>query len=123
MKFRIDDTSPIPIYEQIKNGIIQMIALGDFKENEKIPSVRDIAVALKVNPNTVSRAFTELIKEKIIYTKRGIGNFVGNGAEDLCKKKVYKRVLSNINQELTILKKAGFDKKAIEQIINDMRSK
>ena len=64
------------IYLQIADYVCDKIQLGDYKEEEKIPSVRELAVALEVNPNTVMRAYDFLQQQDIIFTKRGMGFFV-----------------------------------------------
>lgn len=63
------------IYLQIADYVCDKIQLGNYKEEEKIPSVRDLAVALEVNPNTVMRAYDYLQQQDIIFTKRGMGFF------------------------------------------------
>lgn len=63
------------IYLQIADYVCDRIQLEDYKEEEKIPSVRDLAVILEVNPNTVMRAYDYLQQQNIIYTKRGMGFF------------------------------------------------
>jgi DNA-binding transcriptional regulator YhcF (GntR family) len=68
-----------PIYMQIADYFCENILTREWKENEKIPSVREIAVQVEVNPNTAIRAYTFLQEQGIIYNKRGIGYFV---AED-----------------------------------------
>ncbi len=65
-----------PIYMQIADNFCENILLQKWKSNERIPSVRDIAVTLEVNPNTAMRAFVYLQEKDIIYNKRGIGYFV-----------------------------------------------
>jgi DNA-binding transcriptional regulator YhcF (GntR family) len=72
MKF--DDK--IPIYYQIKNYIYRQIITGKLVPGEKIPAVRQLAVDLTVNVNTVQRALGELISEGILESRRGLGNFV-----------------------------------------------
>lgn len=69
-------TDSQPIYLQIANVFCENIVLGKWKINERIPSVRDIAVTMEVNPNTAMRAFIYLQDKEIIYNKRGIGYFV-----------------------------------------------
>ena len=64
------------IYLQIADYVCDKIQLGDYKKEEKIPSVRELAVALEVNPNTVMRAYDFLQQQDIIFTKRGMGFFV-----------------------------------------------
>jgi GntR family transcriptional regulator len=67
-----------PIYMQIADNFCENILLQRWKPNERIPSVRDIAVAMEVNPNTAMRAFEYLQNRDIIYNKRGIGYFVAD---------------------------------------------
>lgn len=65
-----------PIYLQIANIFCENILTQKWKPNERIPSVRDIAVQMEVNPNTAMRSFVYLQDQGIIYNKRGIGYFV-----------------------------------------------
>lgn len=69
-----------PIYLQISDLICESILTKTWQEEERIPSVRDMAVQYEVNPNTVMRAFTYLQEKGIIYNQRGIGYFVSPGA-------------------------------------------
>lgn len=68
------------IYMQIADLICDNIVTGKWKEGERIPSVREFGVQLEVNPNTVMRAYDGLQGKEVIYNKRGIGYFVGEGA-------------------------------------------
>ncbi len=65
------------IYMQIADYFCENILLGKWKTHDRIPSVREIAVVMEVNPNTAMRAFNYLQDKGIIYNKRGIGYFVG----------------------------------------------
>lgn len=66
-----------PIYLQIADRICESILLKKWNVNERIPSVREVAIMMEVNPNTALRAFTFLQERDIIQNKRGIGYFVG----------------------------------------------
>ncbi len=68
----------VPIFEQIKNQTKQFIHLGVFKPHEKLPSVRNLAADLGINPNTVARAYQELTDEGIIYSLPKKGAFVSD---------------------------------------------
>ncbi|MDO5715954.1 MAG: GntR family transcriptional regulator [Tissierellia bacterium] len=70
-----------PIYIQIMDYIKFQIIRGELNPGDKIPSVRDIALLLKVNPNTVQRAYQDLDREGITYSKRGLGSFVVDDEE------------------------------------------
>jgi len=71
-----------PIYLQIAERIIDLILLGEYKEEERIPSVREYAALVEVNFNTVMRSFDHLQSTGIIFNKRGIGYFVATGANE-----------------------------------------
>ena len=68
--------SNLPIYIQIMDLIKRQVITGDLKEGDKLPSVREIATQLKVNPNTIQRSYQELERENLVYTQRGMGTFV-----------------------------------------------
>lgn len=68
------------IYLQIADHVCEKILLKEWKPEARIPSVRELAIQLEVNPNTVMRAFEFLQQQEIIYNQRGIGYFVGQTA-------------------------------------------
>lgn len=72
----MDFDDKIPIYYQIKQYIYQEIIVGHFPPGSKIPAVRQFAVDLTVNVNTMQRALRELIQDGILISQRGKGNFV-----------------------------------------------
>lgn len=86
-----------PIYIQIVEYFCDNILTGNWKENEKIPSVREIAVTVEVNPNTAMRAYTILQEKEIIYNKRGVGYFV---SEDGKQKSLVMRKDDFVSKEL-----------------------
>ena len=65
-----------PIYEQIKDGLRKLVVSGALSTGEKLPSVRELASQLAINPNTIGRAYRELENEGYIYTLVGKGTFV-----------------------------------------------
>ena len=85
MEFRDNE----PIYLQIAAYIGQHILLGKWQADQKIPSVRDLAIELQVNLNTVLHAYEFLESQGVIYIKRGLGNFVAPDAQE--KVKIYRR--------------------------------
>lgn len=85
MEFRENEA----IYLQIAAYISEHILLGKWAQDEKIPSVRELAVQLEVNPNTVVRAYEFLQNKEVIYNKRGIGFYPSEDAGE--KIKVYSR--------------------------------
>ncbi|MBQ2706207.1 MAG: GntR family transcriptional regulator [Agathobacter sp.] len=82
-----------PIYEQIKDGIKQLIYTEVLEADDKLPSVRDLASKLAINPNTISRAYKELEQEGVIYTLSGKGTFISGdfkGKEEKTKELLVK---------------------------------
>ncbi|MBO9591681.1 MAG: GntR family transcriptional regulator [Niabella sp.] len=89
-----------PIYLQIVDFICEKILLSVWKQEEKIPSVRELAVQLSVNPNTVARSYEFLRNQEIITDKRGIGYFISTSG--IKQAKQYRKNLF-IEQELPLL--------------------
>ena len=79
MKFEFDNN--IPIYIQLVEQLKECIVAGKFKAGEKLPSVREFAMQIKVNPNTVQKALAEIENQKLIYTERTNGKFVTENEE------------------------------------------
>ena len=71
------------IYLQIADRICDEVLLGQYREEERIPSVREYAAVVEVNANTVMRSYDYLQSQEVIYNKRGIGYFVDSGASAL----------------------------------------
>ncbi len=74
------DMNAGPIFVQIASGVRRMLARGDLAPGQRLPSARDLAAELGVNPNTIVHAFAELERMAVIETKRGLGPFVRKDA-------------------------------------------
>jgi GntR family transcriptional regulator len=70
-----------PIYEQIKEGLRKLVITGVIARDEKLPSVRELAAELVINPNTIQRAYRELEQEGYIYTISGKGSFAAEQSD------------------------------------------
>lgn len=93
-----------PIYEQIKDGIRKLIVQGIMESNEKLPSVREMATSLTINPNTIQRAYRELEAEGYVYTVKGKGCFVaGIPEENSARKKELLKEMGDIAEELKFM--------------------
>ncbi len=79
----IDYKSRTPIYEQIIENVKTLIVSGVLQRDEQLPSVRQLAQELAINPNTIQRAYQELEREGIIYSLKGRGSFVGSSLGEL----------------------------------------
>jgi GntR family transcriptional regulator len=78
MQIRIDNASDRPVYQQIIDQVKRDIALARLKPGEKLSTVRQLAAALAINPNTIAKAYRQLEQEGIIVTRPGAGAFVAD---------------------------------------------
>lgn len=77
-----DWTDDQPIYRQLKDKVVAAIMEGSLIEGEALPSVRNVAVEMQINPITASKAYQELVMDGLVEKKRGLGMFVVEGARD-----------------------------------------
>ncbi len=101
MHFRIDNASDRPVYQQIMDQIKRDIALGRLIKNEKLPTVRQLAGQITINPNTIAKAYRQLEQEGIIVTKAGAGAFVANLDSNLSRS-VRKKLISEELERIAV---------------------
>jgi GntR family transcriptional regulator len=92
VELRIDTNDGTPIYLQIIDQIKRSVALGRLKPEDALPSVRQLALDLTINPNTVARAYLELEHEGVIYKRQGQGTYVSAEALESSRRERYKTV-------------------------------
>lgn len=83
MNLELDTSSPMPIYAQLIEQIRRAISAGQLKSGEQLPTVRQLAVELRINANTVARVYGELEHMRIIATQRGRGTFVAARSQEV----------------------------------------
>jgi len=113
---KIEMASFLPIYEQIKKEIKREITLEILKPQEALPSIRELAEKLIINPNTVARAYRELEQEGFIYTRKGKGCFVSDSSSSLIRKereRVLNEVFDKAIEEAKKFKLSGTDMKRL----------
>ncbi|MCW3059303.1 MAG: transcriptional regulator, GntR family [Capsulimonas sp.] len=76
MYIRLDQSSGSPLYLQIVDQVKSMIAGGALRAGDRLPTVRELASELVVNPNTIAHAYQHLERERVVETRRGLGSFV-----------------------------------------------
>jgi GntR family transcriptional regulator len=115
---QISFNSSQPIYEQIIAQIKKKIARGELKSGDKLPSQRQLAKELEVNPNTVQIAYREMEIRKLVETKRGRGTFIYNDQQVINKviDEMTNKALENFFNELNSL---GFDSSDIVKKVKD----
>lgn len=96
-----------PIFMQIVDVVCDRVLRGELKTDEQIPSVRELAMQMQVNPNTVQRAIERLLQNEIIYSLRGKGNFLAAGAvekiQEMRSRRFYEEQLPLIAREMKLL--------------------
>ena len=101
MQIRIDNASDRPVYQQIIDHVKRDIALGRIIKNEKLPTVRQLAGQIAINPNTIAKAYRQLEQQGIIVTKAGAGAFVANLDSNLSRS-VRKKIISEELERIAV---------------------
>ena len=122
MIITIDTHSGVPIYRQVLEQISQQVLLGQLAVDEQLPSVRDLAKELKVNPMTISKVYSLLEVEGLAERRRGVGIFVkGINAKDKkrARAKIFDEVIKNAAQ--SCVQYGVSEKKAIDIFVEFYR--
>ena len=112
--YSIDLQSRTPIYEQLYKKVVELILKNELKAGDKLPSVRELAKSLGVNPNTVSKAFQLLERDKFIYSLAGRGSFVSDVSADSVKE----NALADFDRSVSEAINAGISPKELVARIN-----
>ena len=120
MKLIISNSSNVPIYEQIKNQIIDQILKDDLKEDEVLPSIRTLSADIKISVMTIKKAYDELEKEGYIITRQGKGSFVAPKNLELAKEEKKKEIEEHINKIVSISKIYNIDEKEVLDLFKYM---
>ena len=116
MKITVDSESSVPIYIQIEDSINSLIAAGQIQPGEQLPTIRELAADIRVNLNTVARAYFELDKEGVITTQRGKGTFVSGVPDQKQIEKTRQKLLQSIiHSALEEANKLGYSLKEIQE--------
>ncbi len=108
-----------PLYEQVLQHIRHAIARGDVQLGTKLPSVRDLAQQLKLNPNTVMRAYQELERNRLTETRRGQGTFITSDSETV--NQVKKALASEaVFAFVSAMEKLGIDRSTAESLLKEV---
>ena len=115
--FKLDPKSGVPFYRQIIDQIRYGIAAGNLKVGERLPTVRALSVDLKINPNTISKAYKELEIQNILETQQGTGTFIGAVDLKIPSGEREKKLKTICDEFLVIAGTYGFSN---EEIIKDL---
>jgi GntR family transcriptional regulator len=115
--FKLDPKSGVPFYRQIIDQIRYGIATGALKAGEQLPTVRALAVELKVNLNTITKAYKELEIQNILETQQGTGTFIGSIKVKIPDKERQSKLKSICTEFTNIAASYGF---TVEDLINEV---
>lgn len=90
---RLDSTDPAPIYVQIERAIRAAVATGRLAKGAQLPTVRQLAVGLRVNANTVAKVYSDLERSGLLETRRGVGTFVAESSQSVLHQRVNRQAL------------------------------
>jgi GntR family transcriptional regulator len=101
MQFRIDNASDRPVYLQIIDQVKRDIAVGRLEKEQRLPTVRQLAQQLAINPNTIAKAYRQLEQEGIIVTRAGAGAFVAR-LDSTLSRAVRRRLICDELERITV---------------------
>lgn len=111
----IDNNSSKALYEQIYDELTRLILSKVLKPDEKLPSVRELAAMIKINPNTIQKAYKSLEENNYIYTVKGVGNFVRDSLE--LRSIHIKNMEEKLSEAIKSLKELGLNDEYIIDLV------
>ena len=118
MKMIISNSSSIPIYEQIKKQIIDQIINDELKEDELLPSIRNLAQDIKISVMTIKKAYDQLEEEGYIIVKHGKGTFVAPKNTFPAKEQAQREIEKHISEIVELALKFNISKNDIQELID-----
>ncbi|MEL7500459.1 MAG: GntR family transcriptional regulator [Planctomycetota bacterium] len=115
---KVNLKSSKPIFQQIVEGMQSAIAGGVYKAGERVPSTRDLAIKLKVNPNTVQKAYEELVRSGVLVSMRNRGKFVAKRAEHSATKQSELAIAEAFRNGVDIARASGLTNKKIKELLD-----
>ena len=117
---RLDPRSSDPIYLQVVEQIKHLIAVGQLKPADQLPTVRQLAIELRVNPNTVARAYTQLAEEGVISTQQGRGTYVLEVPPPADQRRLRReKLVTVVDAFLRDAERMGYAPVELEKVLND----
>lgn len=120
MNFNLDTKSGVPVYRQIIQQIEYNMSIGKLIPGEKLPTVRSLAVELKINPNTVAKAYSELEIRGLVNTQVGYGTFINDKKIEISEIEKKKKIDIICSKFITDLNEIGVNKNEIIKILKNI---
>ena len=119
MKFRLDMQSGVPVYRQIIDQVLGGMASGRLATGDQLPTVRQVAVDLAINPNTVVRAYRELEIRGVLETQQGTGTFIAAKEVQQDDVERRRRLAQLVSEFVARAGSAGFTVEELKELLND----
>ncbi len=120
MFFRIDADNGVAIYDQIERQVKYAVAKGALQPGDLVPSVRELAVTLAVNPNTVARAYRDLQNDSVLEALRGSGLRVTKHAGERCRKERQKLLKERLTAVVREARESGLSEEEFYGLIDEL---
>lgn len=117
MKIIISNSSPDPIYEQVSRQIKEQILSGDLREGDPLPSIRNLAMELRISVITTKRAYEELIQEGFVDGVGGKGCFVASQNKEFLKEKKMKTIEEKLSDAIQDAKRLGIPLRELKEML------
>ena len=117
MFFSVELTSPKPVYQQLIDQIKLAVATGRLKPGDRLPAIRDAAVELRINRNTVARVYSELEREGILYNRAGQGSFVSDRGSSLSRAEQRRQLVARLDELLAQANLFGYSRQQIADLM------
>ena len=118
MTILIDNKSGRPIYEQIVSQLREQILSGELREDEALPSIRDLARDLRISVITTKRAYEDLAALGLIYTLPGKGSFVAAKNMELLREEHLRQIEEHLSQVMVLARRAGLSRAELGQMLD-----
>ena len=120
---QIRTRSDVPIHRQISDGVRMAVSTGRLSVGDELPSVRGLAVRLRVNPNTVARAYRDLESQGVLETRRGRGTYIARRAGKGSKRATQEVIESRAGEFIEVARQGGLSDPEIIKVLKSQLTK
>lgn len=119
--FVLDTKSGVPFYRQIIQMVEYNMYVGKLKPGDKLPTIRSLAISLKINPNTIAKAYNELEIRGLVQTQAGSGTFISNKQIDITAVEMEKKIYELCAEFINKIKSHGISKDEIIETLKNFK--
>jgi DNA-binding transcriptional regulator YhcF (GntR family) len=121
-RFRLDTHSGVPVYRQIIDQVMGGLASGALAPGDRLPTMRQLAVDLRINPNTVIRAYREMEIRGVLETQQGSGTFIAQGKVKPDELERHRRLNQIVSDVVARVGAAGFSLQELLEQLNELQA-